>query len=224
ASESTNANVQAIASAAEEISATIGEISRSLHKETQIANEAVTLSDTANAAISKLDQSSKSIGDMVKVITSISQQTNLLALNATIEAARAGEVGKGFAVVANEVKDLANRTSKATQEIRETILEIQKDTNDAIVANSKISEVIKEIDSIATMVAGAMDEQAATTSEITRNITETAQGTEKVVKSNSAVAHASKSTAAGADSVLTAAQALSQMGAEFLELVDKFKH
>ena len=89
--------------------------------------------------MAKLGESSAEIGNVVKVITSIAEQTNLLALNATIEAARAGEAGKGFAVVANEVKELAQETAKATEDIARRVLAIQGDTTAAVAAIEEIS-------------------------------------------------------------------------------------
>jgi len=224
ASEATNENVRAVAVSAEQMGTTINEISMNIQKESQVTSEAVALSETASASISKLDQSSRKIGDMVKVITSIAEQTNLLALNATIEAARAGDAGKGFAVVANEVKDLANRTAKVTGEISGMILTIQKDTQGAIMATGKFYKVIDEINTLSASVAGAIEEQAVATREITRNMAEAASGTEQVVKSNDTVAETSKNTAAGADDIFMAAKDLSKMGEAFLVLVSRFQH
>ena len=117
---------------------------------------------------------------MVRLINDIASQTNLLALNATIEAARAGDAGKGFAVVANEVKHLANQTSKATEEISSHISAVQASTQEAVAAIGSIVGRIEEINQIAAAIASAVEEQSAATSEISRNVHQAANGTRQV--------------------------------------------
>jgi|GEM_PF-4866045 len=133
ASDQTSANVQTIATAAQELSASINEISRQVNESSRIAGEATDQARQTNARVASLAESADRIGAVVALIQAIASQTNLLALNATIEAARAGEMGKGFAVVASEVKNLANQTSKATEEISAQVAAVQGATQEAVV-------------------------------------------------------------------------------------------
>jgi methyl-accepting chemotaxis protein len=223
ASEQTNRNVQAVATAAEEMTATLKEISKNVMKATQVTSEAVKVAEGTHRTIGKLGESSVEIGKVVKVITAIAQQTNLLALNAAIEAARAGEAGKGFAVVANEVKDLAKKTAKATEEIGQKISVIQTDTKEAVTAIGEISGIIAQINEISTAISGAVEEQTATTNEISRSVTEAARGTGEVTESIGGVATAAKSTAEGAAGILAASQKLAKMSNDLMAMVGKFR-
>ncbi len=223
ASEQVSKNVQTVATGAEEMSASIKEIARNATEASRVAGEAVTVAETTNTTISKLGVSSAEIGQVIKVITSIAEQTNLLALNATIEAARAGEAGKGFAVVANEVKDLANQTAKATEEISEKIGAIQSDTENSVSAIGEISEVINKISDISNTIASAVEEQTATTAEIGRNVNEAAKGTAEIAQNITGVAQAAQSTTQGATDTQNASGELSKMAAELQSLVGQFK-
>jgi methyl-accepting chemotaxis protein len=223
ASEQTSRNVQSVATATEEMTATLKEISKNVMKTTEITSQAVRVAGGASKTIGKLGESSVEIGKVVKVITAIAQQTNLLALNAAIEAARAGEAGKGFAVVANEVKDLAKKTAKATEEIGQKIGIIQTDTQEAVSAIGEISNIIAQINEIATAVAGAIEEQTATTHEISRSVSEAARGTGEVTESVGGVVSAAKGTAEGAASLLAASQKLAQMSGNLMSVVGQFQ-
>jgi len=223
ASEQVSKNVQTVSTGAEEMSASIREIAQNSSAAARIASEAVKIAQTTNATISKLGVSSAEIGQVVKVITSIAEQTNLLALNATIEAARAGEAGKGFAVVANEVKDLANQTAKATEEISAKIGAIQTDTQNSVAAIAEISEVINRISDISNTIASAVEEQTATTAEIGRNVGEAAKGTAEIAQNITGVAQAAQSTTQGAVDTQSASAELSKMAAELQSLVGQFK-
>ncbi len=147
-----------------------------------------------NATVSSLGESSAEIGNVVKVITSIAEQTNLLALNATIEAARAGEAGKGFAVVANEVKELAQETARATEDIARRVEAIQSDTTGAVDAINRISAIIERINDFQTTISSAVEEQTATTAEMSRNATEASTGAVQIAKNIAGVAQAARDT------------------------------
>jgi methyl-accepting chemotaxis protein len=161
---------------------------------------------------------------VIKVITSIAEQTNLLALNATIEAARAGEAGKGFAVVASEVKDLAQETAKATDDISRRIQTIQSDSNAAVEAIAQISDVVSEINGFQAMIASAVEEQSATTSEMSRNVAEAATGVSEIASNITGVATAAQSTSAGVNESRRAAEDLAQMSSDLQQLVGRFTY
>jgi methyl-accepting chemotaxis protein len=162
--------VSSMAAATEELTASINEISSQVAKSARISAHAVEDAKRTDAIVQQLAEAAGRIGDVVGLISSIAGQTNLLALNATIEAARAGEAGRGFAVVANEVKSLANQTSKATGDIGAQIADMQRATTAAVTAISGISRTIDEISHITSGIAAAVEEQGAATQEIARSV------------------------------------------------------
>ena len=219
ACEEVSRNVQAVATGTEEMSASIKEIAQNSSEAARIAGTAVTLAEKTNETVSRLGVSSDEIGQVIKVITSIAEQTNLLALNATIEAARAGEAGKGFAVVANEVKELANQTAKATEEIRSKIGAIQEDTKSSVDAIGEITKVINQINDISATIASAVEEQTATTVEIGRSVSDAARGSTEITENIVGVATLAQSTTQGATDSQTAAAELARMAAELQSIV-----
>jgi methyl-accepting chemotaxis protein len=178
-----SASVDAVASASEEMGAAAREISVSAQQATQVATEANSLTRAAAGTVHDLGDSSASIGSVVASITEIAEQTNLLALNATIEGARAGEAGKGFAVVASEVKQLAQQTGSATEEIRSKVAGIQNSSGGVVTAIEEISRIIGTIDDSQSAIASAVEEQTVTTAEIARTITEAATGVRAITES-----------------------------------------
>jgi methyl-accepting chemotaxis protein len=169
-----------------------------------------------------LVSASQKIGDVVALITDIANQTNLLALNATIEAARAGEAGKGFAVVAAEVKNLANQTARATEEIGGQISGIQAATNEAVQTIEAIGKTILNIHEISASVAAAVNQQGAATQEIARNVEQAAVVTSDVTSNIALVNTAANDTGSAATQVLQAAQDLSRQSDELKTIVQGF--
>ncbi|MFT4580054.1 MAG: methyl-accepting chemotaxis protein [Nitrospinales bacterium] len=221
AADQVNLNIQTVATGSEEMSASIKEIADNANRATKVTSDAVKLADTTNKTVSQLGDSSAEIGQVVKVITSIAEQTNLLALNATIEAARAGEAGKGFAVVANEVKELANQTAKATEDISSKVQAIQTDTKSAVTAIGEIETVIGQISDISNTIASAVEEQSATTNEITRNVSDAAQGSQEITENIAGVTQAATSTSEGASDTQKAAIELSKLASDLQGIVMK---
>ena len=168
--EESSASAQSLSAATEQMVAAIDEISSQITQFSGIAHNAVEHSNTSQTEMRNLQEVAEEVGQVVQLITQIADQTNLLALNATIEAARAGEAGKGFAVVAGEVKNLANQTAKATDEITRKIERIQSVSRNSTDAITNIGTVINSIDSYVTAIVGAVEEQNATTREIARNV------------------------------------------------------
>jgi methyl-accepting chemotaxis protein len=222
AAEQTSANVQTVATATEEMSSSIQEISNQVHRSSQIAGRAVAEADRTNTTVLGLSEAAQKVGDVVQLITSIASQTNLLALNATIEAARAGEAGKGFAVVASEVKNLANQTAKATEDIALQINAIQTATGGAVQAIGGITGTIREMSDIATGIAAAIEEQSAATGEIARNVQQAAKGTEEVSSNIVLVTQTANETGSASTQVLGAAGELARESETLRHRVEEF--
>ena len=208
ASVQTSTNVQAVASGAEELAHSVGEISRQVVHALEITQEAVGQADTTNATINTLLAATQKIGEVVDLINSIAAQTNLLALNATIVAARAGEAGRGFAVVASEVKNLATQTSKATDEIGAQIAEVQNNTREAVGAITGISATIARINEISTNIATAVEEQEAVTRDMSSNMHTAAVGVESITRGMTEIAHSTRQVDEATRKVKEASRAL----------------
>jgi len=215
-------NVVTVASASEELSASIAEITRQVHEAVGISAQAVEQADKTNETVSTLSSASEQIGEVIRVITDIAEQTNLLALNASIEAARAGDAGRGFAVVAGEVKELANQTARATEQISEKIGEIQTQSNGAAVAIGNISEIISRMNEINQAISAATEEQNSATHEISQSVQYASDASHRASEEIGGVTTSAEQTGQAAVGVLEVANGLTAKGNELQERVNDF--
>ncbi len=218
-----NHEVTTFAAATEEMGASISSIARSVSEASKIADEAVRASRSASDVIASLSGSSAAIGDVVRTITQIAEQTNLLALNATIEAARAGEAGKGFAVVAGEVKELAQETARATDDIERRIAALASDVELAGSSVARIGTVVDHLDEIQTMIAGAVEEQNATTREMAAGVSRASAATGDIASTIRNVAIIAGQTTTSASETAGSAEAVAGAATELRVLVGRFK-
>jgi methyl-accepting chemotaxis protein len=217
-----SSGVSSAAAGAEQMGSAIREIARSASDASHVGQGAVDLAARTETAIAALGTSSREISDVVKVISAVAEQTNLLALNATIEAARAGEAGKGFAVVATEVKELAQESSRASEEIHQRVQSIQADTSAAVGSISQIVAVIREMNDHQTTIASAVEEQTAVTNELSRSVSSVADGASSVTETMNDVTTDADRTAADVDSARSAARELHQLSGELNRLINVF--
>jgi len=216
------ASVQLVAAAAEQLTASIGEISRQVAQSSSIAGRAVSETRRTDAIVRELAEAADKIGAVVDLIGNIAGQTNLLALNATIEAARAGDAGRGFAVVASEVKSLATQTTRSTEEIAAQVNRIQAATQEAVEAIRGIAGTIEEVSTISASIASAVAEQGGATAEIARSVQQTAKATGEVAANITGVSEAAGETGTAAGQVQGSARHLSDQAAELSSEVETF--
>jgi NO-binding membrane sensor protein with MHYT domain/methyl-accepting chemotaxis protein len=221
-SNEASANVATAATAADEMSSSIAEISRQLHRTADIVRTAATEAEATNDEIASLTSAAEKIGEVVKLIQNIAGQTNLLALNATIEAARAGDAGRGFAVVASEVKSLAVQTAKATDEIIAHIGAVQTSTEGAVGAIHRIAERMRQINEYTSDVAASVEEQSAATGAISQNVTGAAEGAKIIVGVLGQVANAATGGRTSAQSMLAASESMEQAAGKLRSEVESF--
>jgi methyl-accepting chemotaxis protein len=216
------ASVDTVATGSSQMESAIREIAHNATQAARVAGQAVTVAEDTTRTVGKLGDSSQEIATVVKLINGIAEQTNLLALNAPIEAARAGEAGKGFAVVASEVKELAQETARATEDISRRVEAIQADTAGAVEAISQISSVIGEINDFQATIAAAVEEQTATTNEMNRNVAEAAGGSRDIAVAISGLASGTEETNSRVADAQRAAAELARMSGELQDAIRRF--
>jgi methyl-accepting chemotaxis protein len=222
ASRQASEHVRSAATASNELSESIVEISRRVQDSNSVAADAVKQADATDQRMAELSAAGDRIGDVVKLITSIAEQTNLLALNATIEAARAGDAGRGFAVVAQEVKNLAGQTAKATDEISSHIVNMQRATGESVDAIKAIGMTIERISEITTSISSAVEEQGTATQSIAHGVQAAAGGTLDVAENIERVARGAEETETTSGQMLRSAKGLSEVSIHLKDEVEKF--
>ena len=219
ASQKVGTHVTIVANAIQEVASSVREIAGNASSASTVASKAFQMANLAEIDIAKLEASSNQISSVVGMIASISDRTNLLALNAAIEAARAGDSGKGFTVVSNEVKNLANKTRSATEDVASRIAVIQSGMTSAIHSVSEVRGIVEMIDELQGSIASAVEEQAATVSEVGRSVNQVVSGTESIVENISAVADIAGEATMGATRNHASAAEVTTVAKQVQELV-----
>ncbi|MDN4472328.1 methyl-accepting chemotaxis protein [Demequina zhanjiangensis] len=219
-----NDSVEAVAVGSEQMGSSIAEISGHANDAATVAASATQMAHTTTEHVARLGVSSQEIGEVIKVITTIAEQTNLLALNATIEAARAGDAGRGFAVVASEVKELAQETARATEQVAQRVAAIQSDAADSSRAIGEIGDIIDRIDGLQNQIAAAVVEQTATAAEISRSAALAATGTSGIAESVSGMARDSSEASEVLTGVGDSVAELAQLAGDLRDQVSHFHY
>ncbi|MBW1841076.1 MAG: HAMP domain-containing protein [Deltaproteobacteria bacterium] len=208
--EQMSQNMNAVATAIEEMSVSISDVAASAKEGSDIAGQAMEMSDSATETMNVLGKAAKEIGEVTDVIKTIAGQTNLLALNATIEAASAGDAGKGFAVVAKEIKELANQSAHAAEDIARRIQGVQANTGEAVDGIHGISDVIHKINASSEVIAKSVEQQTLSANEISGNVQQANSGTNNIA---SAIAEIAKGANDMAKSAAESVSAVNEVSA-----------
>ena len=206
-------NVNAFATATEQLAQSSTLISTQIHKANDLASEASEAASTTGKQVERLQASSADIGKVVTFISTIAKQTHLLALNASIEAARAGDAGRGFAVVANEVKALSAETQQAITEITSKIDALRKDADESMAMLARIARVIEEIRPLFATVSSSVEQQVATTAELSVNASDNSNFIGKVAQSVQSIRHAAESARGESVQIDTSAHTAADLAA-----------
>lgn len=221
-------NMVVVSDAVGKLSDSVNSISGKAKDVKNVSNNAMAMTTNISDIISKLTTSATEIGRVIASIKRIAEQTNLLALNATIEAASAGSAGKGFAVVANEIKELANQSSQATNDIAEKINSMQTSSNSAVTVLEEVSEIIVTITEGINSITESVEEQTHVSNEISGNCIQASEGTKNIAHSISEVAKGvgdiSKNTIEAANATTNVSENISEIHKAFQDNNKNLQH
>ncbi len=222
AASQSSLNSTDVASAADEMSMSINEVSSQIFSAANVAQDALVRAKATDDVVAELVRTTQMTQSMVELIANVAKQTNLLALNATIEASRAGDAGRGFAVVAQEIKNLANQTSAATADIQKNIGHAVSTSGKAIDAITEIGKAIDQISKVATNISSAMEQQALTTAQIAQNTSQVADSSQLVTINLGEVKTGIESSGKSARDALVAVEYLDQQSAKMKQTAAEF--
>ncbi len=216
-------NLQVVSSSVEEMTHSVAELARQAAQSATTTEQVEKKSSEMNKTINTLGENAREIGSVIDSIVAIANQTNLLALNASIEAAGAGDAGKGFAVVASEVKELARQAAQSTEDIRNRIVNVQKNVEFSVTAINEIATSIKGASDINNIMASSVEEQSITSKELANNVTQVAVASGEISQNIESISVATTQTSRDAVNTNQEAQALKKASVELQEIVKRFK-